>query len=101
MRAPEVHPIVDLLMRFCDRHGASRVSAEKAEAFTFGLLFGERALWQAFQNGLVLQDEVLDAILDRFRIDAFGVENDGPRNLEWAALRGELAGRLFPTDEPV
>lgn len=98
MLAPALQPIVDLLVQFGRDHGVSTLSKATAESFVSDLLFGERALWQACKGGLVRQDEVLDAVLDRFRIETFGAGEGGPSGAEWAALRRDLARPLFSAD---
>lgn len=95
MLAPALQPVVDLLVQFGRDHGVSTLSKSAAEAFVADLLFGERALWRAFEGGLVRQDEVLDALLDRFRIETFGAAEGGPSGPAWVALKRELARPLF------
>ncbi|MBK7400789.1 MAG: hypothetical protein IPJ34_32195 [Myxococcales bacterium] len=87
-------PIVQLLGDFAETHHASNISRAAVDVLVTDLLFGRRALWQAFEEGLVTQDEVVDAMLDRFSNEV--TRASAPSNAHWAALRSELAGWLFP-----
>lgn len=88
-------PIVTALLQFGRAHGRPMLSEEAVESFVFDLLLGQRALWWAFRGGLVLQDEVLDALVDRFLVAAFGIQEAGPSDADWAVLRADIAEPLF------
>ncbi len=96
LRVP-LESIVRLLAHFAQSRGASTISVAQVNVLVAELLVGQRALWQAFVDGLVTQDEVLNAVLDRFAIAAFRAVESEPSSEQWAALREDLGRQLFPS----
>jgi len=60
LRVP-LESIVRLLAYFAQSRGASTISVAQVNVLVAELLVGQRALWQAFVDGLVTQDEVLNS----------------------------------------
>ena len=93
MNPRTLQPIVDEIVGFARSHGGP-TSNETTESLVREVLVGERSLLAALEHGLVLQDEVVDALLDRFRIAAFGASDAGPSSAEWSSLRSSVARAL-------
>jgi hypothetical protein len=81
----EYRAVAEALVSFARAHGApeSRASIER---LVFEVLLGERALLVAEREGIVVRDEVVDALLDRFHVAAFG-PGAGPPAEAFSALR--------------
>ncbi len=94
-RERRLESVAELLANFALSHGASTFSTVQARAVVAELLFGQRALWQAFREDLVTEEEVVNAIADRFATAAFRAVDSEPSSDLWAVLWRDLAGLLF------
>lgn len=90
-----LQPVLDVFVRFARTHNMS-MSAEEAARLIAETLLTDRALLQACRAGIVTREEVLDALLGRFHVQALGsAENARPSLAAWVRLRAELALVLF------
>lgn len=89
---PALQPIVDLLRRFAQARGRAQ---SNVSTFAFETLYGERNLWSAFQARLATEDDVLDALLDRFFTGVLRTHDLSARTPAWETLRADLARALF------
>ncbi len=90
-----LQPLLDMFVRFARTHSMS-MSAEEAARLITETLLTDRALLQACRCGIVTREEVLDALVGRFHVEALEVPEDArPSLAAWVELRAALAPVLF------
>lgn len=92
--------VVDALTRFGREH-IPWISSESIEARVHDVLFGDRALAQALEDGLVTRNEAIEDLLCRYRSDFFHYLAQPLAERLWVALARELDASAFDSREPI
>lgn len=85
--------VIEVFVTFGRAHG-SGMSSEETGAFIEDLLFGKRKLWAAYEVGIILASELVNALLGRFSVAAFGA-GAGPDDALWERCRVAVRSAMF------